>query len=600
MEISKLSIRPYKGKVVEVPLYEEPQPFSLSSALKYNNYYVYDDKSYEFGLDNSSEIIQSLTVYINGEDAKGYYNPDSNTVSFYSNNNGHIFNDRFGFVSISLLIGLSERKIWRYSGYISVLISDEINKKRIQSMIDYVYNHHSELLINSVRGEKIPVGLKDKGNRDIEVLLAMAEDIYTVYSNNFGYFRMNARFTTATEYAIDDIEKLQNVDYRTLEYISLHPALLRRTENVGIQINGHRYVPQKTLVKKSVYTCDTFENRVVVDFLYTLKEQLLGLQAEVNELLEGHKKVEEKIAGYYQSVYLFYKATIGKLGSYKFVLDSLIEKIHILIEQYDNILPVTHTRLNKAPRATSIFKAVPQYRVIYQQIVKWFSYGLYNFEDEKFMMSFMDGSSLYETYVLAKIIQSLEEDHYTLINSFKYNYHMHKASKYVNTRCNNTFIFEKGESTVTLYYQPVIFDGHQEPVNGLSLYRNNTLQLRDFMDFHSAGGAYYTPDYIIKRTDADATDYYILDAKYSNRSSVINNQLVNVVFKYLVSISEVSEENVDALYLIYGKADEEDHFESLYDSQIPNQTIHPQIGLIPITAGTNEGIHIQDLIGIIK
>ena len=57
------------------------------------------------------------------------------------------------------------------------------------------------------------------------------------------------------------------------------------------------------------------------------------------------------------------------------------------------------------------------------------------------------------------------------------------------------YIFTNEDSRITLYYEPVIYDEDRTNVNGISLYRNNSISLNRETD-DERQGHYYVPDYV--------------------------------------------------------------------------------------------------------
>ena len=103
-----------------------------------------------------------------------------------------------------------------------------------------------------------------------------------------------------------------------------------------------------------------------------------------------------------------------------------------------------------------------------------------------------------------------------------------------DTKYNNTFVFTKQETKLTLFFQPVIF-GNDSTINGISLYRNTSTNAQQ--DVRKKGGDSYTPDYMIKIEKSGITNYIILDAKFSTTENIRIHQLQELVYKYLFSIS---------------------------------------------------------------
>ena len=205
------------------------------------------------------------------------------------------------------------------------------------------------------------------------------------------------------------------------------------------------------------------------------------------------------------------------------------------------------------------------------------------------MLSFIKISSLYESYVLAKFIKYFKTHGFEMADARKCHYPVPQRWKYKNTDCKNTFVFTAPDKRVTLYYQPVIFDEDSRSVNGVGLYRNNTISLnRDNSD--ERRGRYYVPDYVIKSEINGVERYIILDAKFSTLTTVKKDYVADLSFKYLFSISTMAEhKTVDGLCIVYGQCFENNNLQSVYDKQIA--PINPFAEMIPFMEGINQTSH---------
>ncbi len=153
---------------------------------------------------------------------------------------------------------------------------------------------------------------------------------------------------------------------------------------------------------------------------------------------------------------------------------------------------------------------------------------------------------------------------YPLKRKTRFTYWMDDDLLYHNTVCSNTFEYGRGDDRVTLYYQPVIYDGRYEPQNGINLYRNNSLA------FSGLGSFYYTPDFLLKFNKDGRETYLVLDAKFCGRDYVRENLAASLVFKYLFSLSGRNGAEIEGLAVLYGMAPEESpqplpRPESIYD-----------------------------------
>ena len=133
-----------------------------------------------------------------------------------------------------------------------------------------------------------------------------------------------------------------------------------------------------------------------------------------------------------------------------------------------------------------------------------------------------------------------------------------------------------------MYYQPVIFDTDQTSINGIGLYRNNSISIYSDDDVQ-ASGHYYVPDYLIKIEEKNKIKYFIIDAKFSDITQVRRHYIKDLAFKYLFSISTIDNDDIiKGMGIIYGKCSEDDKLRSVYDNKIGENEIIPMVETLPL------------------
>ena len=76
-------------------------------------------------------------------------------------------------------------------------------------------------------------------------------------------------------------------------------------------------------------------------------------------------------------------------------------------------------------------------------------------------------------------------------------------------------------------------------------------------------------------------------------------QVPPLAFKYITSLSGRIRESIVGLYIIYGKVNDNNRKESIYDRSLNKQSIKPHFYTIPIAENKNPDVHFQYLAGII-
>lgn len=548
--------------------------------------------------------IADVRVYVNDVLESSVYN--NGRIYFPSRgiSNRRIFLDCYGFAELSItLILVDGQECTLNSEYLPILVRREELNNSVEAMARFVYNNQEWLLLNGELKPKKPSGLKENGYRSLATQILLAEEIAAIYESSYGYFKANSRFKLEKMSVIERLERIQYVTQGTLSYTATHPEYLRQVNSTqGIFIGNRVYQPQKTETVQNTRSYDIYENRVILAFLRNMIDSVQSLQGYCCNLLSKIPNDEDYSSEYIYSSFFMFSETRKMIEDGKTQLEKLSEKFTYLWGMYSDILRIPLDQHIVPPRPTAIFLSVPQYNRIFVRIHQWFSFGIYNFSKEHFMLSFIKISALYESYLLAKFLCYFRDRGYSLESSRRCVYPVSKRWKYKNTSVRNTFVLKNDQKRITLYYQPVIFDTDQRSVNGIGLYRNNSISVyAGNEDDCRQGGHYYVPDFLIKIEENGDSRYMIVDAKFSDYSSVRRYYVKDLVFKYLFSISPIEEnELVCGLCIMYGKCKSKERLQTAYDKQILGTEIYPFIEIFPLIEGIDSAGQYEKMDRLLK
>lgn len=518
--------------------------------------YVYNDCAYSLSItDEHNNAVSIETLFVNNEIIENYSEPSC------------IFLECFGVIKIEVIINgasyiTQNTKVAMKESYINISL---IN------MIDYIYDNCDSFLYEEHKNSKSEFGVNPNANISIDTKLSLLNEIYDVYVKGYNLLKHSAQTKLVNANKIGDFNELLSIGRNTINYIVNHPEELQPVNyNSGISVNKQYYEPRKTLVQSVAYSCDIYENQVVVGFLKTIIQDLEDIKSTVvkNKILNAFPYRRD---GYVDSAYYIYTRNTRMLNNYLECINDWILKIQKLYVEYKRILNVSDLPVLAVPRYTNIFRRIMPYNIMFEKILKWFSCGNYDLSKSDLLLSFVSISRIYEYFCLLKINRSLEKCGYNLISGFPFKYA--ENHYYHNTSYNNTFVFSKDNVNVTVYYQPIIYSnikGRERP-NGIGLFRNTTISITNptalamLDDSEAKRGSYYVPDYVIKISNVNATNYYILDAKHSSPDNIKHYRLPYLAFKYLFSISTLSRDNnVAGMCILCGKT-EANSSENLYD-----------------------------------
>lgn len=607
MDICSLTLQPY-GKpafLVELSKNHEKNRTIDQIITKETDLCIFSDLSYEFALSCAeTNVIQKVDVYINDVYEPCVYNNGRILFPNKSTSDRRIFIDCYGFVEITIVFYDTDGIEHQYhTNYLPVLVHRGELNNAVEAMVSYVYSNQELLLLNGEPKARNLANLKENGYQNLFAQIVLAEEIATIYESSYGYFKANSRFKIDKVSKIDRFEHLQYVTPATVQFIATHPEELRQMNgSPGIRIRNRFYQPEKTLSLQNERSYDIYENRVVLGFIQKMIDSINELYAHCCSLLKQIPNNKDYSTEYIYSSFFMFTQTKKMLENGLCRLNDLQKKFACLWTMYSSCFRIKPETMSSEPHLSPIFMSVPQYHRVFVQIHEWFKFGIYDFSKEKFMLSFIKISSLYEGYVLAKMISYFKNRGYTQESSEKISYPTKRYWKYKNTNCNNTFVFKNRLRKITLYYQPVIYDTDKRTVNGIGLIRNNSIPVfTGENDDDRVGGNYYSPDYLIKAEDGSCTRYLILDAKFSDFMCLRRYHIKDLAFKYLFSISAIEPtESVAGLCLIYGKCNSSEQMESVYDKRLPNQQIMPIAQTLPLIEGVANDGHYSNLDSLMR
>ncbi len=592
MSAYKLNLTPDYGRSIELELTDQQKLVSSLNDLMPEQDYVYSDQLYSVTIKGLDINFKKLSLYINDYEVEQNVSPEGRILfsgSHYPK--GRIFVHNFGLVQMSVRIDIDDcLHVTLYTKFIPILVINSRTNQSVQRMAEYIYYWRERLLLSGPLLSEQRQGLKPGAPKELETQIQILRDIVHIYSESISYFHTNAKFNLRPVGNIDNYEKVRFISSRMLTYVTQHPEQLTRTAVVtGIRQNNRYFLPRKTLIEENVIDYDIYENQIIVGFLNSLCSMIKELSNKISSRLAFFPDIKEIENGYFLSASFVFSSTRRKLEKAQENLLSLEQNIEELYHQYSQLLPVTKQVFDKIPPPTPIFISNRPYRLIYEQITRWFQFGIYNFSREDFILPMLQSDKLYEFYVLLKIYNYIVSNGFVIQKSDEYSYKSFKNSypsipSHSGIKCDNTFIFwnEDTLTELTLFYEPYVHNGNSRNVgeNGVGLFRNMSYSFDG-----KESEVHYWPDYVIKIKKSKYCQYIILDAKFSTRQSVKEYQIRPLLFKYLISVSTIDpEDTILGLIVINGKSKElEDTTESIYNRVAISRKIHPFAKIVTLT-----------------
>lgn len=594
----KLILKSQGHKPVEIPMREEETVvFQENEDPLSSNIYVYNDFEYTgFTLADRKEYVSEF--YINDEKIKTEcINSTKNEYEFRCERvtdkglkeDRRIFYQCFGVVQIKIVI--SGRNY--ISDSISIMVTNNSHNKNVIKMIRYINDKGDDYLYEDYIN---PDDVKDNSNMNIESKFRFLDEVTEIYERFFPYFQNSPKTRPVTGENIGAFHKLNSVSPKTIQYIVSHPEELYEVDyNTGITYGKRYFQPKNTLISNTVYTKNVYENRVLVSFLSTIIDDL---EKSRKEMQENPHTADIHIEGqYFESKKYIYNPENKSSEDYIGEIDEYIEKFQMLWYMYRKVFSADDMYVDFLPEYTDTFRLVTPYRAVYNVIYRWFKYGGHSTAKSQLLLNFVSTSKIYEYYCLMKLISAIHEDMDCVLVEEKTNRFEYRDTKYyLNTYCNNTFVFRSRNGIdITLYFQPVIYGqiDYDRP-NEIMLYRNRQASL-----ISGNTGNTYTPDYIIKVSKDGISKYVIIDAKFSSMKKVENDRLMELIYKYLFSVSTVDDgDRIEGMLVLCGKDSNENCISNLHDiSENMNKHVTPFSYIVNLSgADTSDNKVIKDIL----
>lgn len=556
----KVILRAKKLPTVEVQLHDAPFNFSLNLRSPQMPFVASDDE-YLFEIVGTEAEMAKLrytnfVLDINGTEFASYPQWQDNRLMllpYYDDERAsrydkvQPFHQSFGFVQIRLMaIGPNGNQTY-YSDYLQVALKDNETAQDLKAMAQYVME--KKTLFTEMEDSN---PFRNTDLSEAQGRLHYFEKAIKTYESQFMFFNSHAKTRTQDTYRRDGFEKLRNFDSKTLAYVVSHPEeLMQVRSNAGIALGGHFYAPKHTLVAYRTTTRDTPENRAIMGFLKTLQQTLARFREDLIAASKAYGLSSELPDGYVSSTDAVFESMRSNWISLFKDVALLVERLSKVIPVYERILMPAAQPILTLPQPTSVFTTDPHYRLFYELMAEGFNMKPLSMTPDQSLLMMLANSSLYEYFTLAQLCEAVLNNGYTLIESYHYQYGMADLlSYYSDAGFANTFVFRRGSTTYTLYYQPIISGKNGGHENGVHLKRITRMSIREK---ESVTGV-YVPDFVIKVESKDEESYYIADAKYSSLSSVKRHYAKDLAFKYLLTTRPTEAyAHIKGLYIYYGK-----------------------------------------------
>ncbi len=587
-----------ENTMVELALHPARQTQPIAEMIRLPKIRLLSNGQYDGQLITANtEQVRSFEVYLNGYLINSTYYPKSGRFYFNDTYNGRrIFRDSFGLCTLTVRFKTGKITHALVSETFQIMVRSGIENFSVNNMAQIVARRHRMFLYGTLQDCRRRLSQLTPLQHSLEDRIALYRRLDLLMPDLLETLATRPVRKTEVRNRLSDPKTL-------MDLIRKHPeSLAGATRFSGYRNAASRLslaMPAHTNMEKQ--SPDTWENQVILAFLKLACQDIETLIIQIQEVI-SRIPTHVETRGEYLSTSLYMAGGIVSCLKYmKEDLQTIYERLSRSLLTCKRILPAREITLTSLPAPDHAFLSLPGYREIYQAMSQWFALRDVNAGDLRFATSFLRITEFYEIYVLAKLGTYFEKKGFELRSSTREQYERDPGRLDPEPVVNNVFVFEKGDTKITLYYQPVIYDqSHEE--NGITgLIRSTSLSFpRSWGE--PGRGKFYTPDYLFKieRKSWKGARYILGDAKYTTSSNVRDYKLIPLIYRYLFSLlCKKADDRITGLYIFQGKSnsgsDSEPIVTSAYDlCENPHQ-IFPAVEMISFYeyAGVREDLQFE-------
>ncbi|MBD5424428.1 MAG: hypothetical protein HDR44_04840 [Allobaculum sp.] len=547
---------PGNGKIYDLALHPLSQKKPLSELLTPPEVKVYFNRRYEIlFLGPQVEQVQSLEMQLNGYPIETNFRANSGRI--YLNDSftqKGLFTNSFGLSYFLLKVRLGHKTYTLISDYFQIMVRPGLDTSNVNSMGQFTANHNSKLLYEYQDDILCPHPIGVQHQYSMEDKLRHLK--YILYLLEKDLPQVVATSKTIPRQVIGHFQ----LDAISVQELMRRPDLFTKVPTgQGLRVGFQNVAPDFSKLSPKVES-ELYEDQVIVSFIREAMEEIPYLRQSIGKI--SNQLPQLPVLTESQDTQTWISSSSYMTKSMRLTLESMLQdletiqkKLTRLYTLYQDKLAVHTIPLQTLPLPTPTFLSVSVYRSIYEAMRQWFFMRSVNPADLRFTRSFLQTTTLYEVYVLAKLGECLEDWGFQRIEAHQVHYELEADAFYRNPEINNVFVYQKDDLEITLYYQPVIWEEASGKPCICGLYRTVSLSYSRSWN-ESIRGRYYTPDYVIriKRQNWQGARYIIADAKYTHYQDVHDFKIIPLLYKYLFSLGpKNTEDKITGLYIFHGK-----------------------------------------------
>jgi len=586
----------YNSLIIRIALYNKNEALSGEFVLKDafpnvndidREFYAVEDNYYSVKVyvEMLNEEMEEINMFLNDTCIKTVY-PDSinyieedsfELVADYDNYFSMCYDMSYFCVRIKLINGM---EYTYYSPYF-VIATKAYLSELVSKMLNELETLNEGLLQACFSKSLSQSSLKKNCCSNIYTILNKLEEIINKLKLNYKYFCINPATKIGNQHAVVEIYKAHQMDNNSFEWLARSPEnLVETSTKTDICIGNNYYIPKKVLTSTHKRMFNTYENEIILAFIWNICTYIDKLYTEF-DLLMNKKNMDEinsfSIPQDYEiPLNIIHRQLRHQYAGILKELSSLRNQFRNQFTLFSEALKCKVGILDHRPVFTHTFREIRHYRNIFECMVVWFDYGNYTLNGAAYLFKMKTIDKIFEFYSLCRIIKCFGMLNFELQESFYYEYERPNKDNDIP----NTFIFSDTEYKLTLYYQPQIYSYKSMESNDINLYRAD-------------GKDFYEPDFLLKIVPKGSNQeyYYIFDSKFSSNYTVgKHGVLEEEILKYVVGIAGYNRHfsPVVSMWLLIGKTNRS--FVKNYKKVIGQRKSLPTIGVLSLSPEVDDSV----------
>lgn len=414
------------------------------------------------------------------------------------------------------------------------------NAKLAMTMLEYINNNADDMVSLCFSRSYIGGDLEKQSEADYHKIHIL-KLILSFIENNQHRFIRDHKFVWENKLIISQQGQPTGPDSVYWALQNLDKLLPSRQEDANIKISNRLYKIEEMPKENIIENSDVFENRVIFSFLNSAREFLHSIKYQCEKELEKEKVNEidfsqnDDFISFDNSLRSYKK---GIISHYLLEINLLVKKNEQLIHFFNKYIP-TKLIPSLPPKLTTYTQSKIHYRDIFKLINKWYLASKPNLLDNILLMGLKNLSSIYEITCLLMLSKTIKNTFQATLERQEFHNFGEEYSFYgeehsrPEDRVNNYFIYKNNELRIEMLYEPKIY-----PYRKKNTKKNDLVDISNTKKHDKFGIHFYQPDYIIRITSINWSKplLIVLDAKYSNKSSVNKYSLPKLTQKYLHDI----------------------------------------------------------------